>query len=141
MIVSIHSSFYLYFWIISDISIRLIEIFVCQIVRISQWLSSSCFQISCLDYRKIQISDNLWILKNVVPDFMTLITFPCGCFQFCSSPVLIFGICQKLHVWYCEKNCKSNQANISRCRHCAVVVFVNLPNIYAKMFERPYWST
>ena len=30
-------------------------------------LSSSCFQQSFLDHNKIQISDNFWILQNMVP--------------------------------------------------------------------------
>ena len=86
------------------------------------------FPIIVLDHKKIQISDNFWILQNVVPDFIGTDNCPLR-----MLPVLFllllcllefirsntFDILQKL--------CTSDQATISRCRHCAFVDFSILP--------------
>ena len=94
-----------FFWIISDIIIRLSEIVVCRIVSILWWLSSSCFQKSCLYKKKDQISDNFCILQNVVPDFIDTDNCPLRMFPvlflllFCLLVFIrsnTFGIVKKL---------------------------------------------
>ena len=128
------------FEIISDISTRLSEIVVCNIVRIFWWLSSYWFQRCCLDNHKIQISDSFWILQNVVPYFIDTDNLPLTMFpvafllSFCLLGFIgsnIFGIVQNI--------CTSDQYNIRRCRHCTLVIFANLPNIFATIFAQASW--
>ena len=103
----------------------------------------------CIDFPVLVSREVVWIIKKIrlvitsgyfkiwCQTSWTLISVPCGCFQFrffSRSSCCTFLEVTCLVLW-------SYQATLSRCRHCEVVFFVNIPNIFATIFAQPSWST
>ena len=95
-----------------------------------------------LGHNKIQISDNLWILQNVVLDFIDTD----------NSPLRMFPVSFFLSLWLLDF-IRSNTFDTVQQLACWIKIpsayidtvkqlfFVNLRNIFATTFSQPYWYT
>ena len=79
-----------------------------------------------------------WIIQNVMPEFIDTDNFPFRMYPvvFLLSFCLLEFIRSNTFA-IVQKKCTTDKAIISRCRHCALVIFINLSNIFATIFARP----